>query len=309
MKSLFYNRILERIGSNEALRTLHRRFEHASFPLEPAGPKGSYAAFICADLFHRRKTDLLIITPTEQEAEDLREDLQLFGVQSLLFPGWETALYHPVAVHSPVFGRRVHVLSERAAGAARVVVAPLRAALTPVPPPAYIRSRSQEVTVGDSIDPPMLAERLVREGYLRVPRVGLRGEFALRGEVLDIYPPGSTEGLRIVFEFDEIEQIRLFDPETQSSTGTVESARIHPSREVVWDEDLIGRLRDIWPQAVGGEPDEGVLESLLIGAGHPGEERYYPLAWESRATLVDYFRGSADGTGSGTVSGGGGGSL
>jgi len=289
MKSLFYNRILERIGSNEAVRTLHRRFEQLSFPLEPVGPKGSFAAFICADLVHRRKTDLLIITPTEQEAEDLREDLQLFGVPSLLFPGWETAPYHSVAVHSPVFGRRVHVLSELAAGAARVVVAPLRAALTPVPPPAYIRSRSQTVAVGDTIDPPMLAERLVREGYLRVPRVGLRGEFALRGEVLDIYPPGATEGLRIVFEFDEIEQIRLFDPESQSSTGTVESARIHPSREVVWDEELVNRLRDVWPQAVGGEPDEAVLESLLIGAGHPGEERYYPLVCESRATLAEYF--------------------
>ena len=118
-----------------------------------------------------------------------------------------------------------------------------RAFLTPVPPPEYFASLLTTIRKGDTFDSASLAERLASFGYTRVPRVTVHGEFALRGEVFDVFMPGETEAHRIVFEFDTVEQIKAFNPGDQSSVSALESLVLYPAKEVIWDEARIDALK------------------------------------------------------------------
>jgi transcription-repair coupling factor (superfamily II helicase) len=239
--------------------------------------------------------------PAETEAENLAEDLNLFQVEVKLFPWWGTAPYKKAASSSPVFGRRVKVLDEllnpAAAQAAPgdlfrggVIVTSLRSFLTPLPDPDYVRQNTMTITTGDAIDPLDCADKLQAYGYLRVPRVSVPGEFALRGEVLDIYMPGTDKALRVVFEFDTVEDIRFFDTENQVSTGSVRTIVLYPMREVLWTDERIAVLEE----NLNGLPElrkyvPGLIEELIEKRSFPGEEMFYPLAFSRTHSLLEYL--------------------
>ena len=249
MKSLYLLDVLNRLESSAPVREFLARVSAGRFPVDCGGLEGAYTAFLAA--FCRKRLDLpvLAIVPTDLEAEALARDLGLAGVEAESFPWWGTAAYRPVSPRAPVFGERSAALaralgradgaSEGSSGKAVVLVASQRAALTPVPPPEYFGNLLLSLERGQSFDPEAIVERLSSYGYLRVPRVSLPGEFALRGEVLDLYMPGDEEAWRVVFEFDAIEEIRRFDPADQSSRASREERVVlRPVKEVVWDEEI-----------------------------------------------------------------------
>ncbi|NBB89975.1 MAG: transcription-repair coupling factor, partial [Spirochaetes bacterium] len=290
MITLFTEAITSRLKTYGPFKTLAHKFRGRSFPIDVVGPKGSFFAVIVARLFEQTHHPLLITVPTEQEARHLESDLELLGVAVDPFPWWQTVAYRPTPHNSDIFGRRARALGDLLAGRRAVHVVPLRALATPVPPPAYLRSLLFTVKRGAGFDPVELSDRLERYGYSRVPRVSVHGEYALRGEVLDIFLAGHEEPLRIVFEFDEVERITFFDPLTQSSSTKVNEVDIIPMREVVWDEERIAvlerRLAELpeTPQGGGPVPDE-----LRDKGRVAGEELYYPLAFEEPASVIDYL--------------------
>ena len=132
----------------------------------------------------------------------------------------------------------MQILSSLLEKAPVTIVAPLRALLTPVPDPAYLAAQIFTVARGQTLDPQATADRLSRAGYLRVPSVTVHGEFAVRGEVIDVFVPGQEQAVRILLDFDEVTSIRTFDPLDQGSTGERESVRVAPCREVTIVEEM-----------------------------------------------------------------------
>ncbi|MDD7275958.1 MAG: transcription-repair coupling factor [Treponema sp.] len=211
-------------------------------------------AFLLAEYLASKKArPCVVVVSGEREAQDFALDLkaanELIEVWSL--PWWGTVPYRTVPLAAPVFGQRASALAALASmnqwrqdegNLPPVFVVTQRALQTPVPPPEYIRSLLFSLKVKDSFDPTALAAHLVEQGYLRVPRVTVRGEFTLRGEVLDIFLPGDEVAHRIVFDFDQIEHIKTFDPESQNSLEEVESLVVYPMKEVIWTEELIHQL-------------------------------------------------------------------
>ncbi len=110
----------------------------------------------------------------------------------------------------------------------------------------------------------------------------IHGEFALRGEVLDIFMPGMDEAVRIVFGFDEIEDIKYFDPQGQHSTGHTEEITIYPNREIIWTDRLIEAA--FMKNLVTEEEREQLFEFRTI----KGEEYIYPHAFDCRQVVTDY---------------------
>ena len=290
MITLFTEAVTSRLKGYAPFKTLAHKFRGRSFPIDVVGPKGSFLAVIIARLFEQTHHPLLITVPTEQEARHLESDLELLGVAVDPFPWWQTVAYRPTPHNSDIFGRRTRALGDLLAGRRAVHVVPLRALATPVPPPAYLRSLLFSVKRGAGFDPIELADRLERYGYSRVPRVSVHGEYALRGEVLDIFLAGHDEPVRIVFEFDEVERITFFDPLTQSSSMKVDEVDIIPMREVVWDEERIAvlerQLAELpeTPEGGGAVPDELREKGRIVG-----EELYYPLAFDEPAAVIDYL--------------------
>jgi transcription-repair coupling factor (superfamily II helicase) len=135
-----------------------------------------------------------------------------------------------------------------------------------------------------------LAETLIRYGYTRVPRVQVHGEFALRGEVLDILMGGYEDACRILFDFDRVESIRSFNPLDQSGQRKLAGITLRPLKEVLWTDDRIEELsRNLSGAAEFPQGGRAVLEELMTRKAAAGEELFFPLAFERAADLPDYL--------------------
>lgn len=276
---------------NNALKNLpdwkHLRTEWAEgrFPLDAFGARGSWTAVLLSKLAEVTGGAVLAIAPDEIEARALASDISLFTDAVSFFPWWGTMLYRGVSPQASVFGQRATVLSELASNERRIIVTSIRAALGLLPPPSEISGALIRLEKGGGIDPIEVEDALQKYGYTRVSRVSVPGEFALRGEVLDVAPPGEDEAIRVVFAWDEIEEIRLFDPLTQASTGTADHVILHPLREMIWDEIKLATLKSKLPENEYAE----TLEALETGRDWRGEELFYPLAFHNPSTLQDYL--------------------
>lgn len=294
MITLFNNRFSSKLHSLGAFRDLVDAARTAAGPVDVIGPRNSMSAFVCGAVWRKTGGQALLVTPTEHEAETLIRDLQLFGVAAELLPWWQTAPYSPVPANSPLFGQRVRALLRLASGEPEVTVCSLRSLLARIPPPDYLLSLGRRIRVGQPLDPVETAEMLVRNGYSRVPRVSVRGEFALRGEVLDVFQPGYSEAVRIVFEFDEVEDVRLFDVATQASVSKLREVVLLPTREVVWDNARFEKLEQFQQQhGVQGSVAAQLLEDLKTYQTADGEETWYAAAFERAATVADYLLAGA----------------
>jgi transcription-repair coupling factor (superfamily II helicase) len=285
MLNQFKTSLDQALNDMQGWKKLRLLWTEGRFPLEATGARGPFIAAILSKLALLTGGALLIVAPDEREAEYLASDLRLFTDNVDFFPWWGTMLYRGVSPQASIFGRRATVLAGMAAGERRIIVTSLRAALGLLPPPESIRKSLIHLNVGGTIDPVGVEERLQKFGYTRVPRVSVPGEFALRGEVLDISPLGDEQAIRIVFAWDEVEEIRLFDPLTQASSGNVDEVTLHPLREVVWDDETVGQLRSALPN----EGFEEALDALETGRDWRGEELFYPMASAERHTIQDYL--------------------
>ncbi|MDR2052062.1 MAG: transcription-repair coupling factor [Treponema sp.] len=302
MNTLSFPASLSKIDAQAGLVRLLDRFKRGKFPVELEGAEGSFTAFVLARLFSAAPGVFLVVTPTEREAEDLAGDLESLGAPAEILPWWGTMAYREMAPLSTVFGERTRVLSDLALGRPGIVLVPERAFLTPLPPASYIRDLLVKVEVGDTIDTPALARTLISYGYTRVPRVQVHGEFALRGEVLDILMGGDEAAVRVLFDFDKVESIRFFDPADQVTITPDGREKpgcllIRPLKEVVWTDDRIlalGRLLEEAEEFTGN--GKACLEDLMSRRTTAGEELLFPLAFEGgdaggAAALTDYLGG------------------
>jgi len=289
MNTLSFPSLQEKIRSSPAVRELLKVLEagkyndKGKFPIEIEAAEGAFTGILISMIHAARGGTILAIVPTDTEANLLMQDLEAAGALAALFPWWGGMPYRDMAPFSAVFGERMEVLSGLAAGKSGIVVVPERAFLTPLPPPDYLRGLLVKLKPGGKIDTTSLAEKLVSYGYTRVPRVQVQGEFALRGEVLDILMGDETNAYRAIFDFDKIESIRRFDPLNQNSLENVPELVIHPQKEVIWTDDRI--------EALGANLEDGkaILEELITRRTISGEEMLFPLAFPKPATLADYL--------------------
>ena len=265
-------------------------FSENRFPLEVEGADGSYISIIIAELAKKSASTVLVICPTEKEAEDIASDMVAVGQDPEIFPWWGTIPYRDLAPASATFGERSRILSQLCSGELSLLVCSERAFLTPLPPPDYLASLLQTLRPGQKIDTVHLAETLTSYGYTRVTKVQVHGEFALRGEVLDILMAGDTDAYRILFDFDRIESIKRFNPEDQSGLEQVPNLVIRPLKEVLWTRERIDELKNNL-----GQFDEfkdtklDFLEFLESRKAFSGEELFYSLAFDKPATLLNYL--------------------
>lgn len=290
MKTLNPQVVLEKTARAPQLRTLLSRLQSGPFPIDTGGADGGFASVLCALIAAGEKGRVLIVLPTDMEAEALRNDLELFSKQVRLLPWWHTAAYRPVATRSHIFGERAAELARLASGEPGIVIASHRAAATPVPARNWFAKYLLKFAEGGLIDSAMISEKLSAYGYLRVPRISLPGEYAVRGEVLDIFPPGQELAYRIMFDFDKIEKISLFDPVLQSGSKRIGKALVYPMKELLWNTETLARLKSRMVTCNGCSDRAESMVSVLAEHGElRGEELWYPVAFESPVSVLDYL--------------------
>ena len=156
--------------------------------------------------------------------------------------------------------------------------------------PFRVRESVRELKPGVEIGHESLAALLQRQGYSRTDTVIDSGEFAVRGSIFDIHPSGLDAGLRLDFFGDEIESLRLFDPDTQRTTEVIDSHLLLPASEALLDEASIKRFRSRYREMFGANATQDPLyQAVSEGRRLAGMEHWLPLFEDKLATLFDHL--------------------
>jgi len=243
---------------------------------------------------------LLHVARDDARMARLAEQLAFFAPETevVVLPAWDCLPYDRVSPHRDVMAQRIDALTrlidaDPAAGG-RIVLTTVNALLQRVPSRAAFAGRSLAAKLGDRLDPAALTDFFARNGYLRADTVGEPGEYAVRGGIIDVFPPGAEQPLRLDFFGDELDSVRRFDPMSQRTTGKLDRVSLKPVSEVILDEDSIHRFRGGYLAAFGAVRGEDPLyEAVTAGRMHPGMEHWLPLFHETMETLFDYLPGAA----------------
>ncbi len=191
-------------------------------------------AHLAAALSRDTGRPVLLVVPNEGQAARAFDDLtQFLGEGVYLLPPREVALYHASAASRDVLNRRVEALHAAATGEARVIVASADALQHQLMPAEGFLRHEQRLSVGQRLEPRALADALARAGYEREDRVDAKGQFAARGNILDVFPPNQSSALRIEWFDDEIDSIRLFETSSQRSSENLTAAVLPPAAELL----------------------------------------------------------------------------
>jgi transcription-repair coupling factor (superfamily II helicase) len=243
---------------------------------------GASEAFAIAGLAVALDGPILAVAPGPREAESLHADVAAFlgADDARLLPAWEALPYEGISPSPEVAARRAEaVRGLRSARGPFVLVAPALAAMQGVVP-TLGAAPPLALTRGVELAPDAVADRLVELGYARADVVEHRGEFAVRGGVLDVFGGTARRPVRLEYWGDEIESLKEFTPSTQLSTGSVPAVELGPVRELVLDDALRARAR---ARASAEGLSERHAELLArIGEGlHPeGMETVAPLLFD-----------------------------
>ncbi len=205
------------------------------------GLAGSSKAYLLSVWRERIRGPLLIITPHLQNAEALHEDVQFFmkasGVPCFLFPQWETLPYDEIPPHPEIMRERVRVLFSLLKGEEVVILSTIKALMQKVLAPVDLGESVFSLSLGEEVDRDRLINFLQEGGYTSSRLAEERGDFSVRGAIIDLYTPFYEEPLRLEFDGDRLESIRRFEIETQRSLsqGMMGNAILLPARDISRD--------------------------------------------------------------------------
>jgi transcription-repair coupling factor (superfamily II helicase) len=243
--------------------------------------------YLIAALARALDAPVLVVAPGPREAEELATGVQAWlGLEAAtLLPAWEALPYEGIGPSPEVSARRAQAIRRlRATEAAFVLVAPALAAMQGLIP-TLGDAPPIELVRGLELPPDVLSEALVALGYTRADVVEHRGEFAVRGGVLDVFPGTARRPLRLEYWGDEIESLREFVPSSQLSSGPVVRVEVPPVRELVVDEGLQARARTLAPKHLDRFRD--ALERIGEGLHPEGAESFAPLLFDRLPTPAE----------------------
>ncbi|WP_375552353.1 transcription-repair coupling factor [Rhodophyticola porphyridii] len=214
------------------------------------------------------------------------------SVPVLRFPGWDCLPYDRVSPNAEIAASRMATLAALSAGLSGpfIVLTTLSAATQFVPPRALLQDAAFVATVGGRIDEDALKTFLVRMGFVQSPTVTEPGDYAVRGGIIDVWPPGESTPVRLDLFGDVLDGARRFDPATQRTTEKMERVELAPVSEVILDEPAITRFRQNYRIEFGAAgTDDPLYEAVSAGRKHAGVEHWLPFFHERLETLFDYL--------------------
>jgi len=222
---------------------------------------------------------------TEERNETLKSDFEI-----LHFPSWECLPYDVFSPHQDITSDRLRLLSGLQQNRRGVLLTTAENLGQKLPPVDYVLGHSFYIQEGERIDLDELRERLSSANYVSVSQVLSPGEFAVRGGLIDIFPSGAESPFRLDLFDDEVESIRLFDPDTQRSSGKTRKIELLPAREFPMNEDGIKRFRQAFRKVFEGDPRKQTVYNEVSSGNTPaGTEFFFPLFFENTATLFEYL--------------------
>lgn len=259
-------------------------------------PEGFDARILVREL--SRGQPVVHVARDDKRAEAMRAALAVMApeVAVLDFPAWDCLPYDRVSPNPEISARRMATLALLADGLRGpfVLLTTLNAATQKVPTREVVRAASFRADVGSRVDEQRLKGFLARMGFTPVSTVAEPGDYALRGGIIDIFPPGPGGPIRLDFFGDVLDGARRFDPETQRTTEKLKRVEFSAVSEVILDEAAIARFRQNYRISFGAAgTDDPLYEAVSAGRKHQGMEHWLPFFHERLETLFDYLPGAS----------------
>ncbi|MGR3759344.1 transcription-repair coupling factor [Roseobacteraceae bacterium NS-SX3] len=237
---------------------------------------------------------VLHIARDDKRMEAMRAALAFFAPQMpvFIFPGWDCLPYDRVSPNADISAARMATLAALVHQMPQqfVLLTTLNAASQRVPARAVLKEAAFTARVDQRIDEEALRNFLVRMGFSQSPTVMEPGDYAIRGGIVDIYPPGESGPVRLDLFGDVLDGARRFDPGTQRTTEKLEVVELAPVSEVILDEAAITRFRQNYRIEFGAAgTDDPLYEAVSAGRKHQGIEHWLPFFHEELETLFDYL--------------------
>lgn len=241
-------------------------------------------------LYQRQKGLYVVIVPDTTTALRLEQELAVFFHQQnehvWTFPDWETLPYDVFSPHQDIISQRIKTLYSLPRMQHGIVIVPLNTALLRLTDASYLQQHSLVLKKAQQLDLTALRQQLAGVGYRAVDQVMEHGEFSVRGSLLDLYPMGSTLPYRIDFLDDEIDGIRLFDPDNQRTVQQVDEIELLPAHEFPQDKAAIERFRIRYRERFPARSEkESLYMQVSQGLMPAGIEYYLPLFAEQTVPL------------------------
>ncbi len=255
-------------------------------------PEGFDAVLLAREAAKGRP--VLHIARDDKRAEAMRAALAVVApaLAVLDLPAWDCLPFDRVSPNPDIASRRLATLAALADGLAGpfVLVTTLNAATQRLPARDTLRAASFRARVGDRVDETRLRGFLARMGFTPASTVAEPGDYAIRGGIVDIYPPGPGGPIRLDFFGDQLDSARRFDPVSQRTVEKLSAVDFAPVSEVILDEAAITRFRQTYRIEFGaGGSDDPLYEAVSAGRKHQGMEHWLPFFHDRLETLFDYL--------------------
>jgi len=272
-----------------------KRVIHAPGALRLSGAPEGFDALVLADVARARGGLSVFVARDASRALAFTEAMAFFApeIEILSFSGWDCLPYDRVGPSAGTSAARMATLTRLAQGlegaAPRLLITTATALVQRVPARELVATGGYSTGIGARVDVPDLARYFAINGYQRASTVSEHGEFAIRGGVIDVYPPGTAEPVRLDLFGDTLESIRGFDPETQRSTRQLKSVSLPPVSETLLDPAAVARFRTGYLAAFGAPGDDPLYATVSEGGRRAGMEHWLPLFYDRLETLFDYL--------------------
>jgi transcription-repair coupling factor (superfamily II helicase) len=257
-----------------------------------AGTPSGAEVFSLIELAKKSSTGLIHICINDYHLSKIAELIKFFSHDTKIheLPAWDTQSYDRVSPNSEVVSQRIKTLNNLTKGmkSNEILLTTVNAVTQRVVTKDIIEASCFIAKAGDEISRDKITDFLIKNGYINVSACGDHGEFALRGSIIDIFPAGQDEGVRIDFFGDQIESIRLFDPLTQISTKTINELQIIPASEVLFHPEYIENFKKNHLKIFGLQNNDPLYEAISEGRKFAGMENWQPLFYEKMASIFDY---------------------
>ncbi|WP_417658906.1 transcription-repair coupling factor [Pseudidiomarina sp.] len=255
---------------------------------------GSSVALALGQLIEQHDGPVLVVTPDAPQAHRLEHEVQYFTPtwrqQVMVFPDWETLPYDSFSPHQDIISERLSVLARLPDMQRGALIVSLNTLMHRIAPTNYVAGQAVQVNKGQKLDIHGLRQRLERAGYRHVAQVMEHGEFCVRGSLLDLFPMGSSQPYRIDFFDDEVDSIRIFDPDTQLSSAEIDAINLLPAHEFPTSPTAIDAFRARYREMFDASNSRDSVYYQVSNQQFPGGVEYYlPLFFEQTASLFDYL--------------------
>jgi len=256
-------------------------------------PEGAEAFLLKEMLAQKSGTPFIYICHHESHLNELESTLRFLCPQLdiLIFPPWDCLPYDRMSPKRDIIGERVTTLLQLNKGLDKpaLILTTIQAFLQRVAPQEVFKNAELHLKGGAQFNLKDFESYCHKYGFVRVSTVREPSEYAVRGGIVDLFPPSSEDPYRLDLFGDEIESIKMFDPLSQRSLESVKEIDLTPSCEVLLDEKSIEAFRTSYRKAFGhtGEKDP-LYQAISAGQSYAGMEHWLPLFYPHLETLLDY---------------------